>query len=305
MATASVTVPSRWGAAALWFGPMLTGLVLLVLGAVLAADRDSEGLGIGLLALGGLEFCASVVLAWVWLLRAAKALTAATTAWSQGDLATAEERCLSALRTVFRADFRTKGLHTLGLSAEAKGDFAAAVDLFGRALPAIPMAAAPVRKRRTRILIRAHRGLCLLALGRRDEATKDLEEASSELTKGDQKGLLDALTDDASWGLGAISVNSVLMGLEAGRDPRAPLTLAWALLLVSRGSAREAMDLLNREQPTLAGALAPREQALGQRIEATARAALGDGPHRAAGAPDAPGADERWAASIVSGALST
>lgn len=297
-----MTLPSRWQPAALWFGPLFGSLGFVALGTGLAADDTLLPVGLAMLGLGFVGFIASVVLMWVWLLRGARALQDATLAWSKGDVTRADERCVAALRTVFRADYRTKALHTLGLSAEARGEFEAAADLFARALPAIPMAAAPVRKRRTRILIRAHRGFCLLAAGRREEATPDLNEASKELTQGDTKGLLDALTDDASWGLGAISVNSVLMGLESGRDPRAPLTLGWALLFLTGGAPRDAIDLLNREQPTLTGALYPREQRLGARMEAAARAALGEGPHRSPAAADASTPDDRWADLVLGGA---
>lgn len=290
-----MTLPSRWQPAALWFAPLFASIGFLALGAGLASDESLLPVGLALLGLGLLGFVASVVLMWVWLLRGARALQDATLAWSKGDFAAADARCLAALRIVYRADFRTKALHTLGLCAEARGELETAADLFAHALPAIPMAAAPLRKRRTRILIRAHRGLCLLAAGRREEAAPDLHEASKELTQGDQKGLLDALTDDASWGLGAISVNSVLMGLEAGRDPRAPLTLAWALLFLARGAPHDALELLQRERPALTGALYPREQRLGARMEAFAR-----------GEPTAPvdpeSADDRWAETMLRGA---
>jgi hypothetical protein len=254
--------------ALLSFGPMLFAIALGVVAAVIAEEQPAIAAVLGIstfVIFGGI-----VVLLWVWLLTAGRALEHATAAWVAGDDATMVRVARKALSTVFRADIRARAVHILGLAAEQRGDFVAAADLFALADKALPAMAAPVRKRDARLAIGAHRALCLVASGSNAAASRVLDELVAQHGQRGKSGVLDALTDDSTWGLGAISANDALRKLDGGRDPRPLISLAFALLHHARGAAGEVLRVLGTEQALLERGLLPRELLLAKRLYAAA-----------------------------------
>lgn len=266
----------------------LLGLSLaLGVAAGLLADLVWPAVLLGFLAFAA--FVASPALMWMRLLKGGRLIEEATFAWQRANafpgspgLELAAPACHYVLREVFRADFRARAFHLLGLLAEQRGDFAEADDLFARADAALPSMAAPRRKREVRILVAAHRALAAVALGRTREARALLERGSADLAMAGSTGLLDAL-DDSAWGFGNVSINEVLTKIEARRDPRAILGLAWALLHVAEGRPQLTLQLVQGERPVLEQGLLPRERALLDRLQAMAMTSLGPGPHRSPG----------------------
>jgi hypothetical protein len=130
--------------------------------------------------------------------------------------------------------------------------------------------AAPVRKRDARLTIGAHRALCLVASGSNAAASRVLDELVAQHGQRGKAGVLDALTDDSTWGLGAISANDALRKLDGGRDPRPLISLAFALLHHARGARPEVVRLLEAERALLERGLLPRELLLAKRLHAVA-----------------------------------
>jgi hypothetical protein len=288
-----VSVGGRGFAALVFFGPMIGGILASVLGGAIGS-----GAGAILALLGALSFVASIVGGWVFLLRGTGQVDRASHAAGAGDRATATALCLSALTTVFRADVRIRALYTLGLCAEANGDFTEALDLFTRSLGMIPVGATPVNQRRARTLIQSHRALALVALGQIAEADLAVREASAQFAGFGPSGFSLGFFDDSS--MGALGVNAAVTKLEPYRDPRALLTLASALVLVSKNVPRDALDLLERERSWFGTGLMPRERVLVARIEARARAMLGGGPMRAPRAPaEAADPEDAWVERVL------
>jgi uncharacterized protein (TIGR04206 family) len=242
--------------------------------------------------LGFLIFCGIVVLLWVWLLRAGRELEQATQAWAAGDDATTVTLAQRTLGRVFRADMRARAVHLLGLAAEQRAEFDAAADLFGLAERAVPAMAAPVRKRDARLTTGAHRALCVLAAGRHAEGAALLATLTTEYGKAGKKGLVDALTDDSTWGIGAISANDALRKLDGGRDPRPLLSLAFALMHHCRGESAEVLRILDAERPLLERGLVARELLLARRLHAAAR-----------GQGDASPGTDAWSDAVLHGCL--
>jgi len=288
-------VDSRPFAAMLSFGWALLVLPLCVVSGVLwSADAAMVGV-CGLLASVAI-LVLGVAAAWVIIFRVHKRLKLAVDAWSAGDPGTARTEAQGALRIAFRADFRTKGLHVLGLAAEAEGDFEAAEVLFARARKELPVAAAPIRKKRATALIGSHRALALLVLGRGPEAVASLEEASASFAG--KSGFGDALLDDAKWGLGALSINGVLEGIEKGRDALRFGLLVRALILRAQNDARGALELLDQQGAHIREGLLPREQVLLDALVRDLRSRL-DAAFRGQATPPTESAHEAWAAQVL------
>lgn len=255
----------------------------MVLGIAAALVSDVTGLAIMLAVASFAVFVAQPIVLWRRLLRAARDLEAATMAWHRGDISLAMSAGHFALAKVFRGDIRLRAFHLLGLVAEQQGDFVEAADLFARAEAALPSMAAPRRKRDARVLMSAHRAICLTAIGNLVEAHALLQRASQDLSMAGQSGTLDALTDDATWGLGSASVNEMLVKLEGGRPARAILSLAWALFHLARSDHHAVIQLVEGERAVLDHGLLPRERALVGRMFALSVGASGPGPHRSPG----------------------
>jgi hypothetical protein len=267
------------------FGFLLLSLTFGV-GAGLTTSLVWPAVVLGLLSFA--SFVASPIFMWIRILRGGRLIEEATVGWHHSNVqpgSAGAELVLPAaryvLREVFRSDFRVRAFHLLGLLAEQQGAFDEAQDLFARAEAALPSMAAPARKRDARVLIAAHRALCLLALGQRGAARALLERGSRDVAPA-APGLLDAL-DDSSWGLGSASLNEVLMKMEARRPPRAILGLAWALLHLAEGNPSVALQLYQGERQMLDQGLFPRERALLERVHDVSAASLGAGPHRSPG----------------------
>lgn len=274
-------VGSRLLPAALLFGPMFGGPALGAVLVVLGAALDISILAV----LGGLVgfglFVGSAVAAWVFLLGGAKDISRGVEMWLAGDVTGPIPLCQRPLARVFRADVRMRAFYTLGLCAESNGDFAEAADLFLRAWDSVPAMAASRWKRRGQGMMLAHRSLALVALRRIDEADAAVRTASALFPPMPSNGLLDALGDDA--GFGVVGVSAALRDLEPGRDPRALLTLATVVLLAARGMGRESLELIERERHLMMPGLLPRERALIEHVEARSRGLLGAGPMRSPG----------------------
>jgi hypothetical protein len=280
-------------------GPLLGGPVLGAAVAILGGVLDLTVLSV-LGVLGGLAlFTGGVIAAWVFLLGGTNDITRGAQMWLAGDAVGPIPLCQKPLGRVFRADVRMRALYTLGLCAEANGDFAEAADLFQRAFAVVPAMAASKWKRRGQCMMLAHRTLALVAQGRLEEADAQVRLASSlfpPLPSGG--GVLDALTDDAAFG--AMGVSAALRDLEPGRDPRALLSLASVVLMSARGMGRESLELIDRERYFLTAGLLPREQALLAHVEARSRGLLGAGPMRSPGVAAGPeGAGAAWAERVL------
>jgi hypothetical protein len=145
----------------------------------------------------------------------------------------------------------------------------------------------------------SHAAIGLVAIGRLGEADACVRAASALFPPVHAGGILDALGDDTA--LGHAGVAAALRDLEPGREPRALLTVASAVVLAARGHARDALDLVERERPSLNAGLLPREHALLANIEARSRALLSGGPMRSPGLASR-GIEERaaaWAARVL------
>lgn len=288
-------MPPRWVALAVSFGP----LVLTVLLAVLAAFVPME-LGIVFGALAGILFLATPIVLWVLLFSAARKVDEGIAAFLAGNATAAEPGAIRVLRTVMRGDMRTRALHLLALAAEERGDFAEAADLFARTEGAVPVMAAPVHKATVRVLTGSHRAMCLALSGRVAEAHDVLARAHADFARSGVRGVTDALLDDSTWGVGVVSMNETLLKIEAKRDPRVVLTLAWIVLHHARGASSEVLDVVAREGWVLANGLLPREHALVERLCAEARSAQGGGVWRSPGQLPAP--SHPWVDLVIEGA---
>jgi hypothetical protein len=300
LVTASGTrLGSRLLPALVLFGPLLGGPALGGALIALAVALDLPILAI-VGGLGGLAlFLGAVVGAWAFLLSGANDITRGAQMWLAGDAVGPIPLCQKPLGRVFRADVRMRAFYTLGLCAEANGDFAEAADLFHRAWDSVPAMAASRWKRRGQGMMLAHRALALVALCRLDEADAAVRMASALFPPMPSNGLLDALGDDA--GFGVVGVSAALRDLEPGRDPRALLTLASVVLLAARGMGRESLELVERERGAMMPGLLPREKALIAHVETRSRGLLGAGPMRSPGV--APGAHDApltaWAERVL------
>jgi hypothetical protein len=261
-------------------------------------DPNASGLpalaGLCLAAFAFFFFAANVVLAWALIYRSHKLAGQALASWRAGDLPRATDFAQRSLRIAFRGDRRVAGFHQLALCAEAGGAFEEAAMLFSRTREAMPVAAAPIRKKRASILIDAHRAIALLALRRNEEAYAAIVQARA-LAVSVQPGLLDAIFDDASWGTGFLSLNEVLDRLEGGRDPLAILGLADAIALRAHGDFAASLSMIEGWRTAWEKALLPREKSLVAMLEADVRARM-SGAYRAPGSTD-PGAP--WAALVL------
>ncbi len=282
------------------FGFIAIVAVLCVLVGVFS-DIPVVAVPLGLLA--GATFIAWPIFMWIRILRGGKLIEEATLAWHHANAlpgAPGAELALPAahyvLREVFRSDFRVRGFHLLGLVAEQEGAFREAIDLFTRAESALPSMASPQRKQDVRVYTSAHRAIAWIALGNVGAARAEVERASRAL--GTTPGGLFAAFDDSSWGLGAASLNEVLLKMEARRPPRAVLGLAWALVHLAEGNTPLVLQLYQGEYAVLEQGLLPRERALLERTRGLALAALGPGPHRSPGVPATAG--DRWADAVRS-----
>lgn len=264
-------------------------LVIVGIGAHAATGLDWLEALFG--ALAALTFFGSVGGIWALIFAGNRRLREAAPAAFRGDFERVRAAAHFVMLWVFRSDFQTRALYMLGLCAEARGDLLEASDLFRRALLMLPVGAAPQRRAAASALIRGHQILALTGLGALEPAAWLLHQLHADLQRSTVQGALDALLDDGDWGLGAVSLNSVLAQLEPGRPPRALAALAGALLAVRRGHATEALDVLTREHAVLAAGTLPHERELLAAIDRSAREALaGGGPMRAMAIPagDAP-----------------
>jgi hypothetical protein len=291
-------VGSRALPAVALLGPLLGAPLLGAAVAILGGAFELPILSV-LGVLGGLVlFTVGVVAAWASILGGGNDITRGAQMWLAGDAVGPIALCQKPLGRVFRADVRMRALYTLGLCAEANGDFAEAADLFQRALAIVPAMAASKWKRRGQCMMLAHRTLALVALGRLEEADAQVRLAASLFPPLPSGGVLDALTDDAAFG--AMGVSAALRDLEPGRDPRALLSLASVVLMSARGMGRESLELIDRERYALTAGLLPREQALLAHVEARSRGLLGAGPMRSPGLAAGPeGAGAAWAERVL------
>jgi hypothetical protein len=288
---ASGTDVSNRGLAALYtFGPLGASVIAAIAAGGVAAISTGAAVLLGLLS--ALAFVTWPILLLVWLLGGAKDLEASTNAvlWAQGG--SPVPSCQRVLRRVFRADLRSRALHLLGLHAELSGDFAEAADLFARAEASLPAMGAARPRKYARMVMGAHRAFDLIAAGQLQVGHGVLQQVAYEFLSPTQTGAFDSLLDDSAWGMGALSLNDTLMKIEGGRDPRALLSLAWALCHYARGARDDAMRVLVTERPVLDRGLVPREHALARRIYAE----LGDAA--LAGTP----AEDAWVATVMRGA---
>jgi tetratricopeptide (TPR) repeat protein len=291
-----IRLPGRGRVVVVSFAPFLACVALGVAAGVVGGGAASAILAL----LAAVAFLAQPVLLWQRILSAGPRLERATQAWLAGDPTLAESTCPAVLGSVFRGDYRARALHLWGLALEQRGQFADAAQLFALADAAVPTMAAPMRKKQARSLILAHRGFCLAASGQVEEATRELTRANDELKNAGHAGVLDALTDDAAWGLGAASMNETLVKIEGQRPLRAVLSLAWALHHHARAMPRELAHLLQAERGVFERGLLPRELALIERLGNEAQRALAQGIHRSPGL--LPSAIDPWVEACLAGA---
>lgn len=278
-------------------GLLLAPAALLIGGLAAHAATGIDWLESVFAALALVTFLVSIAAIWALIFAASRRLREAAPGAVHGDFERVRAAAHFVLRWVFRSDFQTRALYMLGLCAEARGDLLEASDLFRRALLMLPVGAAPQRRAAASALLRGHQILALTGLGALDPAAALLRQLHADLQRSTTQGALDALLDDGDWGLGAVSVNSTLAQLEPGRPPRALAALAGALLAVRRGHAREALDVLAREQASLSGGTLPRERELLAAIDRSARVALSSGgPMRAL---DVPAGDSPWTRAML------
>jgi hypothetical protein len=288
-------IPSRWVAFLGGLGP----LVLIVLFGTLATFVVTEA-AVVLVALAAITFVAWPIALWVLLFRGAKTLDAGLASHLAGDSSAAVPGAIRVLWTVMRADLRTRALHLLALSAEERGDFAHAAELFARTEQALPAMAAPIHKAAVRVLAGSHRAMCLALSGRVAEARDVLARVQSDFARSGIRGWSDDFLDDSKWGVGAVSMNEMLLKIEGHRDPRAVITLAWIVVHHARGAPSDLLDVVAHEGAVLSHGLLPREHALVERLCAEARAAQGAGVWRSPAQLPAP--SHPWVDLVVEGA---
>lgn len=289
-------VGSRVVPAVTLLGPLLGGLLLGAAGVAAGVALDMPAVSVLAALIGLALFASGTIAAWVFLLDGGKGVARAAELWLAGDTP-GVELCQRPLARVFRADVRMRAFHTLGLIAEANGDFAEAEDLFRRAYDAVPAMAAQRWKRHAQCLMMAHSAIALVAIGRLDEADQRARAASALYPPVAGGGLLDALGDDTAFG--ALGIAAALRDLEPGRDPRALVALSSAVVLAARGNARDALELVNRERFCLDAGLLPREKALLANVEARSRGLLPGGAMRSPG--QASPSPDRWAQRVLPG----
>ncbi len=288
-------VPPRWGAVVVSLAPL--GLTALLGGVAAMVPFD---IAVPLIVLAVLSFIAAPIVLWRLLFAAARNLDAGLASFLAGNAAAAEPGALRVLRTVMRGDMRTRALHLLALAAEERGAFAEAAEVFERAGEAVPTLAAPVHKATVRALTGAHRAMCLALSGRVAEARDVLGRAHADFARSGVPGLTDGLLDDSRWGVGAASMNEMLLKIEGHRDPRVVLTLALVVLHHARGAPAEVLDVVAREGQMLSNGLLAREHALLERICAEARSSQGGGVWRSPG--QLPMASHPWVDLVLEGA---
>jgi tetratricopeptide (TPR) repeat protein len=249
-------------------GLMLASMVIALLGVIAAAVLEQTSLVVIGLSLASLLFLGGVIWAWVQIFRSGGRLNDASKAWLAGDLQTTYAKAREALPGAFRADFRTKAYHQLGLCAEGNGEFGDALQLFDLAQQSLPSMAAPLRRNRALTLIHAHRALALAALGRPDEARLAQQQAEQAFAAAAKKSVTDALLDDGDWGLGSISANAVIESMEAKRDHHALLALVATRNAYAGGATQQVLQLAEQWRAWFQGGLLPREQLLANRMEA-------------------------------------
>jgi hypothetical protein len=279
-------------------GPLLGGPLLGVVGVVVGSTLEAPLVAVLAVVLALALFFGGTVAAWVFLLRGGRDVARASQMWLAGD-SSGVVLCQWPLGIVFRADVRMRAFYTIGLIAEANGDFPEATDLFRRAYDVVPAVAAQKWKRRGQCMMLSHAAIGLVAIGRLDEADACVRAASSLFLPVQGGGILDALGDDTAFG--PAGVTAALRDLEPGREPRVLLTVASAVVLTARGRARDALDLVERERAFLNAGLLPREHALLANIEARSRTLLAGGPMRSPGLASQ-GVEERaaaWAARVL------
>jgi len=290
-------VGSRMGATVMLVGGLVFVPALAVAGALVGATFELPAVIIISVVLGIAWFTGTVISQWVFLLGGQRDVARAAQLWLAGDTATAVPLCQKPLGRVFRADVLMRAFYTLGLCAEANGDFAEADDLFLRAYESVPTFAASKWKRHGQCMMLSHRAIALVATGRLPEADAMVRQASL-LFPPVTPGVLDLISDDVAFG--AIGVAAALRDLEPGRDRRALLTLATAVVLTARGMARESMELVDRERYPLLAGLMPREKALLTNVETRSQALLASGPMRSPGlAARHDGPEAAWADRIL------
>lgn len=273
LAPGGARIDSRFLASLRIFWALYASVVVLVVLVASHASIDAAPFVIAM-AVAAVALIGSVVYACVLLLRVARRLEGVTRLWLAGDTERAVLEAQAAFPIAFRADFRTRAYHALGLSAEAHGDFGEALELFRLAEASLPTAAAPVRKERARVLVRCHQAMALSALGDLAGAEGAQRGALQAYAELDRPRLTNMFLDDASWGLGAASLNYVLEGMEGGRDPRALLSLSGMRVAALAAAHREVLGIAERERTVLMAGLLPRERLLAQRVEEAARLAV-------------------------------
>ncbi len=293
-------VPTRAGAAMLTFGGMLGAPALLFALAVACFSLEIASVGVILILLSVLVFAGFVIAAWVLIFQARSRLKRAEAALYAGDFDAATRDAAFVVRTVFRSDYQMGALFTLALAAERIGAFAEAGALFARALDMIPAMAATGPGRRARALLSAHAAISYAAANDGARANDMLARCHVQLGATGAPGALDMLLDDSY--MGAIGINSMLVELENRRDPRPLGVLASMLVAYKSGRTHDAVQISDRERPSIEHGLAPHERALAERIRGEAlRLASGAGPHRSPGAmvPVGHEAPAGWAALVL------
>jgi hypothetical protein len=211
-----------------------------------------------------------------------------------GNTAAVLRSAHGALRWVFRGDIRLAAYYLLGLTAEARGDFADAAEAFACAVKSMPIGNLAVTKRRVGGLAAGHLAFCLAGAGRPQEAHRALAQAQQYLMLG--PGAFDFM-EPLNQGF------STLGGIEPGRDPRAVVALAGIATAHANGAHRDALDIITREGQALGYGILPRERALVMALERKTRATLdAAGVMRGAAelAPAPGNQDEAWAARYLS-----
>ena len=279
--------------------PLLQLLYLFIFGPALiitfAAMLDVSAVFGVLLAVAVLANVAVLLLTMIPILIAMSGLRGKYPAAIMGNTQAVLPGAHSALRWVFRGDVRLSAYYLIGLTAEARGDFADAAEAFQCALRAMPMGNLAVTRRRVCGLAASHLAFCLAGARRPEEAHHALVQAQSYLMMG--PGAFDFMEP---LNAGFTTLGSV----EPGRDPRAMAALAGVTTAFANGAQRDALDIITREGQALSYGVLPRERALVLALERKTRALLdGAGPMRgAAELATSPGNDdEAWAARYLSG----
>jgi hypothetical protein len=257
-------VSGRGRSSLVWFGPL--GLVVLFgLIAGLAGGGDITGVFI-LLAFAA--FIAWPIILIAMLVRASKRLEEATQAFFVGELPRAAVAAQWVLSYAWRADLRARAFHLLALCAEDAGRFDEAAMICDRTVTMLPTLGAFGPKKYGRVLAGSHKAVCLVGAGRAHEAPAIVEGLKRDFFASAGPGLSGLLMDDTGMGLGAMSLNSMIMSFEAGRDARALLSFAFILSHASSGRVDDAMRVITTEWWVLERGLRPRELAVTRQIAA-------------------------------------